>query len=297
MLLASKALAFVMIVRSNFCALEVAGAAICGNGIGTGAASCAASFLAINSSMGAVLASVREADAENLRYLERLSQSMPSQPVVQLHLGNLWWQSGNPARAVEEWREAEDLDVYFANQSASHVARGDLLQSQRLARIAQMIDPTAKIEKYAMYAGLCKAWRASSRPEKALPWCELAARTLSNGWAQIALAEVQMDMGDYEGALETLQWALDLQRSDSMGAAYHKLAQVYVRMGRLEEGIAAYEAALESGFSSQWLYVGLAKALLRAGDLEAACQSFRQAQELGYVPSQEARNRFADCKQ
>lgn len=43
--------------------------------------------------------------------------------------------------------------------------------------------------------------------------------------------------------------------ADADGAAYQKLGQVYVRMGRLEEGIAAYESATEVGRSNQWLYI------------------------------------------
>ena len=295
MLFVDKASALVVVFRSNICAVEVGRAAARETGIS--AVPCVESLLAANSSMMSIaLTGGGGTDTERLRYLERLSQSMRSHPIVQLRLGNLLWQSGNTTRAVEEWRKVEGVDVYFANRSASSAAVGGLSESQRAAEIAQAIDPTVKVEKSAMYAGLCEAWQNAKQPEKALPWCELSAQALSNGWAQIALAGAQMDIGDQEGALTTLRWALDLRQPDSTGPAYQKLAEVYVRVGRPEEGIAAYEAALELGFSNQWLYAGLAKALLRSGDLEAACQSFSQAQRLGFVPSPKNEQEFAGCK-
>jgi len=293
MLFATKASALVVIFRSNVCAFEVGRVTLEETALHT--IPCAESLLASESHQSIILADGVRADEERLGYLERLSQSTQFHPVVQLQLGHLLWRSGKAMRAVEAWRRAQGVDVYFANQSALQVAAGHLSEGQGLAELAQIIDPTVKVEKRAMYESLCKAWQEAKRPESALSWCESFAQAMGNGWAQIALAEVRMDMGDYEGALRALQWALELQRPDSMGSAYKKLGQVYVKLGRLEEGIAAYRTALRLGFSNKWIYVELARALLRSGDFEAACQSFARARSLGYVPSPKDRIGFANC--
>jgi predicted Zn-dependent protease len=147
-----------------------------------------------------------------------------------------------------------------------------------------------------MYKALCEAWRQEREPQRALPWCELAAHSREDGWAQVRLADVQLDLSEYAAAEETLQWALAVGQPGSSVSAYQKLGEVYLRLERASEAIAAFSSALAHGGSNQWLQAGLAQALLKAGDVEAACESLSQAQDLGYRPAGQLQALFAACE-
>jgi len=213
------------------------------------------------------------------RMSEQLLRGERGYLITKLRLGEVLWGLGQRDRALGLWKQLPDnIEVYFANRSALAANRGDLTEAERMAEIAQAIDSTAKPEKRLMYAGLCKEWRKAGRPGAALPWCELAARVSESAWNQVVLGAVQYEIGDYEGALASLQVALERgQRDDVTGPAYYQLGRVYLSMGEYEKAIKAFQKALDRGVSHLWIYLQMAQAFHNVGDLREACSSLARA--------------------
>jgi tetratricopeptide (TPR) repeat protein len=195
------------------------------------------------------------------------------------------WESGQTGEAVEEWRAVKRIDSYLAHLSASETALGHLEIGEQWAELAHGIDPTVDAAKSTALRALCSSWRAAGEPARALPWCELVVDAVGDGWSHIAMAEAQLDMGDYNAALDSLRSAVATGQPDSLPVSYQKMATAFEGLGRLEDASAAYTAALDHGASNPWLYIGLADNLIRLGDYSAALDALQRALEPGQPDS------------
>jgi tetratricopeptide (TPR) repeat protein len=216
-------------------------------------------------------------------------------PVGSLIKGQLFWSIGKVDQALYYWRSFPDIDVYFANQSVAVFNSGELTKAKDLAEIAQLIDAQTKPEKLTLYETFCDGWQKYNSPEIALEWCRLMAEQSVNGWSQIDLAQVQYELGDTSGSIDTLNWAVEAGNPEAKGAAYQKLGQIYLDTGELSKSIEYFESAIELGRTNQWIYSGLAKSQLKLGSVEEACMSLSKAQDEGFLISDQTRKTFKKC--
>jgi len=233
------------------------------------------------------------------RSTQTLSEQLdiyPDHAVASLRLGEVLWEQGRRTEAIEAWSGITNAKLYFVNKGAQFAEEGEVVKAEKCARIVQVLEPNIVGNEFQMYQGLCKAYRDRNELSKALPWCERAAASRRNGWAQIVFADVQYELGNYNDALKTLKMALQVGLPETFGPTYQKIGQVHIAMGNLREGISAYEKALELGRSNRWLYISLARALLRMDEVHSACYRFAQAIDLGYVPNQSDQIDFAVCR-
>lgn len=226
--------------------------------------------------------------------LERFLAQRPDHAIAALRLGEINWTMGKKDDAIVTWRRITDADLYFVYRSVQAAEAGDTESAEQSATIVQTIEDAVSGDKAPMYTALCQAWRRERQPERALPWCAWAAQAKPDGWTQLELAAVQYDLGDYESEEVTLQTTLTIQDNRIQGAAYQYLGQLYAKLNRLEDSIAAYESALALRRTNQWVYAGLSQVLLRYGDREAACRNLAQAEALGYTLSSQEQADF-DC--
>ena len=207
----------------------------------------------------------------------------PDHLIIKLRLGEIYWKLGSFSSALNIWRSVPDSDLYFAYYS-SYLAKQDVVKDALLfAEISQNIDKTIDSRKHLMYRELCELQKKEGELGQALAWCKLDANAVSDGWAQIRLANIQKALGDSDAAIHSLKLALDVAKHPSaLGQAYRKLGDLYIQDGRVEKGISSYRDAIKIGFEDMWLYVNLAKALLKVGNRSEACEHIDQAQSLGY---------------
>ena len=170
-----------------------------------------------------------------------------------------------------------------------------MTEAEQLADIAQLINPEPTFDKRLMYQELCQAWQKEGETEKALPWCELGTQAIRNGWTDLALAQVQYKLREYEQALLTLEWVVEKGPPELKGKAHQQMGEVYLAAEQPEDAVLAYQAALAQGMSNKWIQMGLAQALLRSGQLEEACAYYANARQLGYSISPAQQRDFEAC--
>ena len=227
--------------------------------------------------------------------LESFLLTHPNHQIAQLRLGENKWKAGKEADALAIWQEVPKMDVYFAHRSAHVAKQGEVTEAQKLADIAQLVNPEPRSDKGLMYQELCQAWQNKGEPKRALPWCEFGTQVVRNGWTHLALAQVQYKLREYEQALLTLEWVVEKGPQELKGKADQQMGEVYLATGRLQEAVHAYQAALTQGVSNKWLQMGLAQALWRSGQLEEACIYYANAHQLGYSVSPTQQRDFEVC--
>jgi capsular polysaccharide biosynthesis protein/Tfp pilus assembly protein PilF len=93
----------------------------------------------------------------------------------------------------------------------------------------------------------------------------------------LAMGSVVSQQGRYEEAIAHWQNAIDLEPDDQLASiAYAKQAEVWQKLGQLEDAIAAYRQAIELHEKGQTLYQ-LGLCLAAQGDWQAAIAIYRQA--------------------
>ncbi|MBD3672379.1 MAG: tetratricopeptide repeat protein [Planctomycetaceae bacterium] len=106
------------------------------------------------------------------------------------------------------------------------------------------------------------------------------ARTYHPDWWKIwsLQGELELARGQADDALKSLQRALEQEPLDAV--TQFNLGDAYLRLGRIEEGIAAYQTAAELNpdFETN-AFNNLGMALLQGGDAEEAENAFRQSLE------------------
>lgn len=110
-----------------------------------------------------------------------------------------------------------------------------------------------------------------------------------NATAHVVLADAQLELGEYEAAMDSVQSAIDL-RPDLR--SYSRAAHLRWLVGDFDSALAIMELALDSGSprdpeSSAWCFVDLGTMFLHRGDAERALASAERALALvpDYVPA------------
>ncbi len=108
--------------------------------------------------------------------------------------------------------------------------------------------------------------------------------------AHLLLGDARLELGDYEGAMDSVQAALDLHPDLR---SYNRAAHLRWLMGDFDSALAIMELALDSGSprdpeSSAWCFVDLGTMFLGRGDGARALASAERALRLvpDYVPGQ-----------
>lgn len=117
---------------------------------------------------------------------------------------------------------------------------------------------------------------------------ELATQVLAmdpnNATAHLVHADAQLELGDYESAMDSVQAAMDLHPDLR---SYNRAAHLRWLLGDFDSALAIMELALDSGSprdpeSSAWCFVDLGTMFLHRGDGARALASAERA--LGLVP-------------
>ncbi|MCH9686666.1 MAG: tetratricopeptide repeat protein [Deltaproteobacteria bacterium] len=117
---------------------------------------------------------------------------------------------------------------------------------------------------------------------------EVLAADPDDTTAHLVLADAQLELGDYEGAMDSVQAAMD-RRPDLR--SYNRAAHLRWLVGDFDSALAIMELALDAGSSrdpeaSAWCYADLGTMFLHRGDPARAMASADRALALvpGYVP-------------
>ncbi|MCA9649869.1 MAG: tetratricopeptide repeat protein [Myxococcales bacterium] len=114
---------------------------------------------------------------------------------------------------------------------------------------------------------------------------EVLASDPSDATAHLVLGDAQLELGDYEGAMDSVQAAIDLHPDLR---SYNRAAHLRWLMGDFDSALAIMELAIDSGSprdpeSSAWCFVDLGSMFLHRGDEARALASAERA--LSLVPS------------
>ncbi|MEM9457002.1 MAG: tetratricopeptide repeat protein [Myxococcota bacterium] len=119
---------------------------------------------------------------------------------------------------------------------------------------------------------------------------EVLAMDPNNATAHLVRADAQLELGDYEGAMDSVQAALDLHPDLR---SYNRAAHLRWLLGDFDSALAIMELALDSGSprdpeSSAWCFVDLGMMFLHRGDGVRARASAERALRLvpDYLPAQ-----------
>lgn len=111
----------------------------------------------------------------------------------------------------------------------------------------------------------------------------------SDATAHLVLADAQLELGDYEGAMDSVQEALNIHPDLR---SYNRAAHLRWLMGDFDSALAIMELALDSGSprdpeSSAWCFVDLGTMFLHRGDPARALASAERALTLvpDYLPA------------
>jgi tetratricopeptide (TPR) repeat protein len=93
-----------------------------------------------------------------------------------------------------------------------------------------------------------------------------------------SIGALQRSQQEYDGAIEAFSQRVALVPNDAM--AHHELAEMYFRIGRLDEALAEHSVALMLDPRRADSHVGVAQVHLRAGRLAEAAAAAKRASEL-----------------
>ncbi len=170
----------------------------------------------------------------------RESLAIEPQPAIHNDLGAVLERQGLTEEAVEHYRKALELDpelVSANNNLAGYLARsGDPVAAERHFRAALDVTPSA-----ATYTGLAAVQYHQGRVDDAVASLDLAIETDPDyPPAYDQLAAIRVQQGQLEEA--ATQYRLFVSRQPSADS-HRKLAQVLLRLGRVDEASRELEKA------------------------------------------------------
>jgi arylsulfatase A-like enzyme/Flp pilus assembly protein TadD len=140
------------------------------------------------------------------------------------------------------------------------------------------------VSSFEVHYYLARALVGLGRPREAAPHFETAIRRLPGfSAAYLALADCRIALSNRAGALEALRQGRARAPKDPRLA--EREAQVLRGMGRLEEAVRAYQAALELAPKDALLRVQLGEVLRDRGELDGAARLMKEAIELDPDPA------------
>ncbi len=221
-------------------------------------------------------------DGEAAEYFAQAIQTCPVDERCRRHYAEVLWRQGRGPEAVTQMQEAVRL------------SGGDPLMRVRLGEMYLTLGDEASAlyqadAAIARSSDLAPAWalrgevfhRRGERPEALACYHRALRYQPQYPPVQIAVAHIQRDLGRPERALAVLDAAVD---QASPGAppvevlVQHGLA--LKALGRYEEAVESFLAAVESSGRNPDLLVQLAETRMLAGDPSGATVAVREALEL-----------------
>lgn len=206
---------------------------------------------------------------------ERAMAEGEEQTEAAVGLGEIYLQQDQPDRALEPLREAcrqrpEDVSVMGKVADA-------LMRLGRWSEAAEMLDRAVTLQpgQYSLRWQLMDCLFHAGRWNDAL---NMAGATLDDDSIPPGnLAQCASLLGRHrqlELAERCLRTSLEREESPSIMA---ELALVLQKRGQLSESLALFQQAMNGGATHPVARMGYATTLARLGDIEGACDAFRQA--------------------
>jgi tetratricopeptide (TPR) repeat protein len=105
--------------------------------------------------------------------------------------------------------------------------------------------------------------------------------------SRVNLGNYYIQKQDYEKALEQYRDALPYARRDGLGGLHIKVAEMLVRLGRLEEALPEFRLAIEEEPNVAWIRTNFGSILMRQGRWVEALEQFQESLRLDpdYAPA------------
>lgn len=175
-----------------------------------------------------------------------------------------YYEKGNYAAAASEFQMAMMNDPrnpdYMANFAKSRQKMGDMASAEQYFRQALTVAP----DHQPSYHGLAEMMVAQGRGQEAQAMLSTWAGTQPyQPDAHVELAWLQRELGNTQGAAQSLQQALQINPNHSTALAH--LGQYYEEAGRPDQAVAMYQNSLRSDWNQPDVHSRLAAASQKAG--------------------------------
>jgi len=191
-------------------------------------------------------------------------------------LGKIAWDSGETLRALELWREIDNVEYHFVFAGDRAYIEGDTDAALANYAMSFEIDDTPSFYKRRMYFYLSKIEKCRGEEEQARHWRTLfedLARTESV-WNVLHRGRVYMNMGANRLALFAFDQAL-LCRADIADAHYYA-GLAHERLGEADLALQSYARGLALDPMDDKLHMAAGELCARQGMRDSAISHFYQ---------------------
>ena len=172
---------------------------------------------------------------------------------------------------IASTQKLEEIDFDMRRALAKHYKdRGELNEAmERFNQIAERMpeDLESRVQLAEIYT------RQGKHDAALTEWQRLLKADPENTKLQGGLVTAHEAAGKLDRAIQLVKKYID---SDGFTMHYPRLAELYVRTGRVDEAISAYQKAIEINPGERSVYQKLAQLYLRKEDFEAAEKAFHQ---------------------
>ncbi len=175
-----------------------------------------------------------------------------------------YYEKGNYAAASREFQMAlmnePNNPDYLANFAKSRQKMGDVAGAEQYFRQALTVAP----DHQPSYHGLAEVMLTQGRGQEAQAMLSTWAGTQPySPDAHVELAWLQHEMGNTQGAAQSLQQALQINPNHSAALAH--MGQFYEEMGRPDQAVAMYQNSLRTDWNQPDVHSRLAAVSQQAG--------------------------------
>ena len=212
-----------------------------------------------------------EAEATYVKVLDRLSNGQYVRQQTEKYLIEITSRKGESKTDVASIDKLREIDFGMSRTLAMHYKdRGKTNEAIELFKqIAERMP-----EDLESRAQLAEVYTRQKKYDKAFAeWRGLLQADPENTKFQGGFVAAQEAAGNIEHAIQLLKNYID---SNGFTMHYPQLAELYVKTGRVDEAINAYEKAIEIGPGDGSLHRKLAQLYLRIEDFGAAEEAFHQ---------------------
>jgi tetratricopeptide (TPR) repeat protein len=220
-----------------------------------------------------VMQAQRKQFARAAEFFEQAAAVNPAFPQVQYSLGVAYFNAQQYERAAAPLERAREADP--ANAEIQRMLALTFLNSDAYEKAAELLatDPQREADAALQYAYALALVRGNRPTEAETVFARLLAAHGATPELSVLMGQAYAHQGDYEGAIQSLQRALQL-KSD-IGEANATLGLIYLKQGKLQEARAALRAELEAHPGNTNAAQTLATVLDLEGDQEQAIALLR----------------------
>lgn len=220
------------------------------------------------------------------RDFDALIERCPTLAIAYAGRANLWLQMGEPQKAEEDFQEAIRLDPGSAEgyalqrlivEASFHYRKEDYSRTIALATEAIEMEPDC-LPAYSIRAA---AWWCSEHQVEAADdfskLLELGDELFS---PYCNRGQILAEMGEFDRALEDLNKAMELGKTESPATLSHVLSGrglAYAGLGRYQEANSDFDQCLRDAPQNAWVHYYMGLMHHGRGDMQSAADCFRQA--------------------